>query len=141
MAAGELSAADIRHFSRWLGRDIDYANTFWAFRHFARQNYAKRVQIPYVDDVCYGLEDKDGGCFCEMMMVWEKIDNISVPLISSFSESFVILTSPMHRKVMQQIMRQKKEYFTPEEFSETLIRCGFRDMSDRRLEIHFLFPA
>lgn len=134
MAAGELSEADIRHFSRWLERDIDYANAFWSFRHFARQNYAERVQIACLDDVCYGLEDKDGGCFCEMRMVWEMIDNRSTPRISSFSESFAILTSPMHKRVMRQVMRQKNEYFSPEEFSEILISCGFRDMSDRKLK-------
>lgn len=130
---GKLSSADIRHFSKWLDSKRDYSELFWAFTCFSRQDYADEVEIPYLDEVCYGLWNKNGGCVCEMLMVWERIGGDAVPVIQSFSESFVLLTSPVQKKVFEKLMKMRKECFTPEEFSKVLLSCGFRDMSDRKL--------
>lgn len=126
---GALSPADIRHFCKWLDPKRDYGDIFWVFTCFSRQDYADAVKIPYLDEVCFGLQDKGGGCVCEALMTWEKIEG-GIPSIRAFSESFAMLTSPAMKKVFQKLMK-RNERFTPEEFADVLVDCGFLDMSDR----------
>lgn len=130
---GTLSPEDIRHFSKWLECERDYSDAFWAFTCFSRQDYAGIVEIPYLDEVHYGIWDKSGGCVCEMLMAWENMDGDIFPYVRSFSDSFVLLTSPMQKKIFEKLMKKRKGCFTPEEFSYVLLSCGFRDMSDHKI--------
>lgn len=69
----------------------------------------------------------------ELCMTWERLD-MTVPYLRSFSESFPLLTSPMHRKIFEGIHKLNDEYFSPDDFSRLLLSLGVQDDSDYLLD-------
>lgn len=84
--------------------------------HFSRQNYKNDMIHSFEDEIIYGIYSHEGGCMSEMCTTWEKLGNVTVPYLRSFSESFSLLMSPTHKKFLRQSINGGKNSFHQEIF-------------------------
>jgi len=117
----------------------NHERLFFTFTCDSRMNYythiyeSIHVKNGSTDKIIYGIDDRQGGCVCEMLMVWYVVDGRKVPRLEVFSNYFDEFTKEWHIKIMHHIGMSENKDFTPEEFSRILIKLGFEDMSDTKL--------
>ena len=130
-----LPTADIErlsaHFPVMRGEDH-----FWSFTCFSRQNYADTVPLDAVDEIMLGIQSTRHGCLCELAIRWHMIGGKLVSRLEAFSDAWPILQTPSFAAVMDKLvdMRRRSEP-TPDEVSALLIAYGFKDQSDRPLDV------
>lgn len=127
-----LPEEDVAHFRKYC-KHFEAKDWYWGFTCFSRQSYWNVMEREFVDEIIYGVYSYQGGCMAELRMAWKKLDDV-VPYLRSFSESFPLITSPMHRKIFQGIYRLDNKRFSPDDFSRLLISLGFQDDSNYLLD-------
>jgi len=111
----------------------------FAFICDSRMNYytheykSFHIKNGSTDKIIYGINDRQGGCVCEMIMVWYEVDGKKAPRLEVFSDYFDEFTKEWHIEIMRHVGMLNKKEFTPDDFLKILIKLGFEDMSDTKL--------
>lgn len=130
-----LLSADMERLSTYFPvmRGEDH---FWSFTCFSRQNYADIVTLDAVDKIMLGIQCTRHGCLCELAIRWRMIGGKPVPQLEVFSDAWPILQTPSFAAVMDKLVDMRRRFEpTPDEVSALLIACGFKDQSDRSLDV------
>ncbi|MFR0985247.1 MAG: hypothetical protein ACLSFZ_00575 [Frisingicoccus sp.] len=129
---GSLSKDDILYLKKY-GVNNQFEDMYWGFTCFSRQNYTGTLPRGVVDDVVYGIYFYEGGALAEMAKYWYQLPGEAAPCLEVFSDAFLLLESPLQKRIMVELRKKYSENFTSEDFSKLLIRMGFRDDSDRKI--------
>lgn len=106
----QLPEADVKYFKKYR-KDFVTENWYWGFTCFSRQNYKNDIIHTFEDEVIYGICSHEGNCMSEMSMTWEKLGNVTVPYLRSFSESFSLLMSSTHKKFLRRSINGERTFF------------------------------
>lgn len=111
----------------------DWRNLFWGFCCYSRQNYSGDVPLDAEDEIMLGIQHRDGGTLCELVINWHMLQGKSIPRLEVFSEAWHLLRTDTLQSLLKHLTQEKEPLPTPDELSRLLIDYGFVDQSDRPL--------
>lgn len=107
------------------------------FVHLKRAWYGEVClkNADYVDDVIFGLYDKQGGCIGEMGMRWYALNGTSgkdfgsqpTARLECFEDAFAVLSK--FKELIKELGLVDSKNIQPKEFCAMLKRLGFKDMT------------
>lgn len=110
----------------------DYAiNTYYGFIQNSRMNNSYVPCGKCIDKIVFGIYVENEGCISEAAMIWEKVGGETVPFLRIFCDGILAAYSENFKGVIDEL--KGCDNITPKEFSEMLIKHGFRDESDKPL--------
>lgn len=110
----------------------DYAiNTYYGFVQNSRMNNSYVPCGKCIDKIVFGIYIENEGCISEAAMIWEKIGSETIPFLRIFCDGISAAYSDEFKGVIDEL--KGYDNITPKEFSELLIKQGFRDKSDKHL--------
>jgi hypothetical protein len=101
-------------------------------------NYSKHItkcNEIIADSIYFGNFSADGeGCEYELSMEWLVLcdDRPPSPRLGIFNDAFKAIDE--HVELFKELSLNHNNNFTPDEFSEMLLRLGYKDFSDKKLE-------
>lgn len=103
-----------------------------SFSHHNESYYAKSLPLSQgvVDDIYFGLSCGGGGTHGEMKMEWTELGGRSVPQLKVYDDAWGVLAS--FTDLLTEMASVTDDNITPKEFCEMLIRCGFKDTTQRK---------
>jgi hypothetical protein len=116
--------------------DDVHKGDYRSFVHCSEAYYHKALGFSgdTVDEVYFGLSCGGGGTHGEMVMNWSPLGGKNVPQLRVFDDGWPILASfPDLLKELATVGAESISdvSITPKEFCEILIRCGFKDDTQR----------
>lgn len=112
--------------------EMERGKAFWGFVCFSRQDYAGKAPLECEDQIMLGIQCREGGCYCEMVISWYNLGKYIAPRLECFDEAWPALRTPTFIEVLRRLTAGKQN-MTPDEMSRLLIDCGFKDLSDSPL--------
>jgi hypothetical protein len=97
-------------------------------------DYIEKITKPknYINEILFGIYDKNGGCKSEAAVRWIITDKQSLPRFEIFIDGYKIFHYLVGLSAFNDFI-EDFSIFTPEEFSRLLIKLGFVDLSDEKL--------
>ncbi|CAM5998710.1 unnamed protein product [Sphagnum balticum] len=107
-----------------------------SFVHYSEAYYSKVIPpIPdTVDEVNFGLSCDGGGTHGEMTMIFTELGGKIVPQLRVFDDGWDVLLGFADVLAELSLVGAKhmgEPSITPKQFCEILLRCGFKDSTDR----------
>jgi hypothetical protein len=107
-----------------------------SFTHCSEAYYAKSLPLPpgVVDEFFFGLSCGGGGTHGEMKMEFRELGGDIVAELQVFDDGWEVLasfTDLLAEMAKVNTTSSNDKSITPKEFSEMLIRCGFKDQTQR----------
>jgi len=102
----------------------------------SRQNYyetTRQIEKGIADIITFGNFAADGeGIEYELSMEWHILrdEKHPSPRLCMFNDAFKAIEE--HAELLKELMQYHKIYFSPDQFSEILLRLGYKDMSDKK---------
>lgn len=107
----------------------DYAlNTYYGFVQNSRMNNSYVPCGKCIDKIVFGIYIENEGCISEATMIWE---NEIIPYLRIFCDVLLAAYSDKFMGIINEL--KGHDNIAPNEFSEMLIKHGFRDNSDKFL--------
>lgn len=107
----------------------DYAlNTYYGFVQNSRMNNSYVPCGKCIDKIVFGIYIENEGCISEATMIWE---NEIIPYLRIFCDGLLAAYSDKFMGIINEL--KGHDNIAPNEFSEMLIKHGFRDNSDKFL--------
>ena len=107
----------------------DYAvDTYYGFIQNSRMNNSYVPCGKFIDKIVFGIYVENDGCISEAAMIWEKIGSDVIPYLRVFCDGMSAAYSDEFKGLIDEL--KGHDNITPIEFSELLIKHGFRDDSD-----------
>lgn len=108
-----------------------------AFICLSRQNYFPEIKNEYKtisDKVMFGnFDSQKCGCEYEAAMEWIIIKGSQdSPRLGVFSEAFKIFED--HKDLFDELKKLHDKTFSSDEFCRLLLKLGYKDLSDNKLE-------